>query len=258
MTTATSCTRRPFSRWMTCDCEPCTTERLRTAKMARCGLLERIPSAQAWERLDQWLAAGYEPGWIASACGLPPRGLWTAVNELRRTGHRRDFGHGYSAAIVAADIDTATTGRRAATGTRRRLQALAVAGWTVEALAVETGVHFVTLAAFQRGQSRRIQARLWHAITDTYERLEYAPGASREATRRALERSWRPAAMWDDPDADPEPTERPRRRGREGFDMDEFDYLIAAGESEHQAAHQLGVTTAAIEQARVRAARKVA
>ena len=253
----TTCIRRPFSRWVTCPCEDCTTDRNRTAKLARCGLLERVPSVDAWERIDKWRGNGYEPAWIASACGIPIRGIQTAIREYDRTGHRRDFGHTYSAAIVNANIDTATAGRRDATGTRRRLQALAVNGWTVEELGRQMGVSFVTLAAYQRGESRHIHARLWHAITDGYERLEYRSGPSKEATRRALARGWHRPAMWDDPETDAEPQRAGGRRPAAAL-LEDFAFLTRAGESEEQALARLGVTKSAIEIARKRTRKEAA
>ena len=190
----TACIRRQHSRWTTCPCDDCMVDRRRVAKLKRCGFLERTPSAAAWERLDEWVAAGFSSTWIASAADIPVRGIQTAIEEHRTTGYRRDFGHERAHAIVTTDITTATTGLRDTTGTLRRLRALAVNGWTCEMLGQLCGVSFVTLASCRRGQSKKIRAHLWHAIRDLYDGLENMPGVSREATRRALQLGWCPVS----------------------------------------------------------------
>jgi len=151
-----------------------------------------------------WLEAGFEAAWIETACGIPRASIQSAIIEARNLGIRRNFGARYSAQIVNADIWTATAGRTSAIGSRRRLRALQVMGWTNEAIAAETGISFVTLASIQRGSATKVHARLYHPIREAYERLADVDGGSKYAKMRATKRGFLPPAAWDDPDTDPD------------------------------------------------------
>lgn len=195
------CIRRPHSRWTTCSCPECVAWLRKVSKYKRAGRLARVPAADAWERIDQWLAEGFEPRWIESACNIPAKSIQSAIREAR-SGPRRNFGAVYSARIVAADIWSATEGRASARGARRRLQALQCMGWTNEVLALETGISFVTLANIQRGSCSKVAARLHHPIAAVYDQLAELDGGSRLAKIRAEKRDYLPPAAWDDPDTD--------------------------------------------------------
>lgn len=217
------CIRRAHARWTTCECEKCLPVRRRVDKAHRTGRLERVPSADAWERINRWLEAGFEAAWIESACGIPPRSLQSAIIEAANGHGCRNFGARYSAAIVRADIWSATTGRASSVGSRRRLRALQCMGWTNEAIAAETGISFVTLASIQRGSVAKVQARLFHPIRDAYDRLAEVDGGSRQAKIRAAKRHYLPPAAWDDPDTDPEQDAVDGRRA-----PDEVDEAVVA------------------------------
>ena len=64
------CTKRATSTWTSCTCEPCLALRRRLGKLHRAGRITPVPHDAAWQRLGDWLTAGYSPAWIASACGL--------------------------------------------------------------------------------------------------------------------------------------------------------------------------------------------
>lgn len=99
----------------------------------------------------------------------------------------------------------------AADGTRRRLQALAVGGWTLRTLADESGVPWGTLRDARDGDYQYVRARTAAAVRDAFERLwnqdPYAVASDRKsvtATRnRAARLGWAPPAAWDDDVDDP-------------------------------------------------------
>lgn len=200
----TDCIRRPLTRYTTCRCAKCTPVVRRIYKLARAGRLTRVSSEAAWERLDAWIADGYTPAWISSAVGLSQRSIESAITERSTLGHVRTFGPERAAIIVSGDISKGSAGSCSARGARRRLQALACEGWTVEALGDVAGVSFVTLAAIQRGATERVTARRHHTVAALYERLTDTPGTSARVARASLAKGWEPRAAWDDPDTDPE------------------------------------------------------
>lgn len=143
-----------------------------------------------------------------SACPAPRHGrYWTynryrcrcpdAITELNT--RRRAAYHG---TLAPGHID--------ATGTRRRLQALAVEGWSILRLAQLTGLSERSLhyALYARN---RVQAGTARAVTAVYERLAGHGGdrpGGRNIASRARRRGWHDSYAWpdetiDDPDAQP-------------------------------------------------------
>lgn len=208
------CTKRATSTWTSCTCEPCLALRRRLGKLHRAGRITPVPHDAAWQRLDDWLTAGYSPAWIASAAGL-------TVEAVQHLATRSRQGRGVMArhnarALLSADIATATTGHGPRIGATRRLQALAAIGWPMTRVADETGLHFVTLACVQRGAQNRIGAQLHRGIVAAYDRLHMTPGPSVRARNDAHRKGWAPPLAWDDIDdpneiptgVEPTPTER--------------------------------------------------
>lgn len=101
-----------------------------------------------------------------------------------------------------------------AIGSVRRLRALAVIGWSVQAVAERADLFPRSLGKVREGQRAEVHKSTHFAIRRVYEQLEDHPRTTREGliTRtRALALGWLPPAMWDDPDRDREPS--PRMRG---------------------------------------------
>lgn len=100
------CTKRATSTWTSCTCEPCLALRRRLGRLHRAGRITPVPHDAAWQRLDDWLTAGYSPAWIASAAGL-------TVEAVQHLATRSRQGRGVMArhnarALLSADIATAT------------------------------------------------------------------------------------------------------------------------------------------------------
>jgi transcriptional regulator with XRE-family HTH domain len=94
-----------------------------------------------------------------------------------------------------------------ACGARRRLQALAVLGWSMKCLAARAGMHEATLGDICSGRRTRAEAATVRAVAALYNDLwDQAPPQETTRQRRgaALTRSraqrlgWLPPAAWDD------------------------------------------------------------
>jgi transcriptional regulator with XRE-family HTH domain len=149
-----------------------------------------------------------------------------------------------------------------ATGTRRRLQALAALGWSARAIAERFGYSEVTVSGWFRANlvSRRTVARIrgWYdelSMTPppTRTRAErYSVGTTRGRARAA---GWHPPLAWDDdliddPNASPEPviaqTAPPETRDRRVRELHRLRWSDAA------IAEAVGVTTRTIQRDRDR------
>ena len=173
-----------------------------------------------------------------------------------------------AAAILAVPVSPASLSDGArvdSTGTRRRLTALAAAGWSSSRLAARLGMHqqAVSRILHQREHVSAVTAR---AVTALYDEVwdQAPPGGTRredsiaEATRRrAAERGWVPPAAWDDDSID-DPAAKPAqgwrrssRRGAADLAAEARD-LAAMGVPLRHAAGRLGVTHSAVVKAMAR------
>jgi hypothetical protein len=108
-----------------------------------------------------------------------------------------------------------------ATGTRRRLQALAVIGWGTGQLAGQAGVTPTAVKQWMhRGQ---VQPHTAARVADLYDRLWDKPGPSAKARAHAVKSGWAPPLAWDegsidDPQARANRGWRAIRDGKRAFD----------------------------------------
>ncbi len=198
------CIRRDHSVWTTCPCEPCRVDRSRTSKLKRLGHLPRASSAQATVQILSWEREGFTPAWTASACGIPTRYVENLITDLR-SNRARAIGPRRAAQILTADITAATTGKRTAVGTGRRLRALAWLGYDGTTISAHTGLSLMAISVHQRSTAERVSAHHWHAVREFYDRVGLTPGPSPLAARRARRLGWDSPLAWDD-DAIESPT----------------------------------------------------
>jgi hypothetical protein len=138
-----------------------------------------------------------------------------------------------------------------AIGTQRRIQALVAIGWRLEDIAAAAGhkrTHETMASVLYR--QTRVRAQTAARLAQVYDRLSGKPGPSSRVRVNARKRGWSPPLAWeginiDDPDAQPwRPEQQARRVGRppsiEAL-IEDFDWLVANGESEQHAAERLGV-----------------
>lgn len=156
-----------------------------------------VDPAAARERLLLLKAQGYSERDLSAATGLNP----THMREITsgRASYIRAETH---RAVLAARPRLGATSRVDVTGTRRRLQALGVRGWSPVMFARESGVERSVLVDILGGRRRTIAARTRAAIARAYDRLWCidAPdtAAARRMKDRAVSEGWAPVGAWDD------------------------------------------------------------
>jgi len=99
-----------------------------------------------------------------------------------------------------------------ATGTMRRLQALAVMGWSTQAIAERIGSHYRPLQKIRGGERRSVRTSTALRVATVFEALcmTYRRGHDGNITIHAARRhGWLPPLAWDDIDRD----KQPRMRG---------------------------------------------
>ena len=199
-----TCTRQPGTIWPACKCAPCRAETNRLAKQYRCGRYTTRRD-EAWTRLTQWHQAGYSAGLVATMTGIGERGvqgIWQALNEGRTI---RIYNRSVDAVLNAVP-PTDGVGLMAAVGAARRLQALAVNGWSLDELKARCGES--AIEKVRGGKVARTHPSVVAKVRGLYDELWDVPGPSNLTRKRALSRGWVPAAAWDDdsiddPDASP-------------------------------------------------------
>lgn len=213
------CSARAWSVEPNCRCASCLVVRRRVEKLRRSGITMPDLSVQAWAALDRMLAAGRSVSDIAATSGIDRRVLSTQLRQRKARG-QKTIRYSRALAIIAAESKPAVAGVVIAVGSRRRLQALAVMGWTQRDIGARCGLEDSVLSVIQSGRVLRTAAAKAAAIAAVYEELQNQRGPSANATVRALNRGWAPPAAWDDPDDLAErpkgATRRERPTGLEG------------------------------------------
>ena len=242
-----ACIRARHAVWTTCRCTRCIVDVRRIKKVQEHGRYRRVPSTAAWDVIDRLRTAGWTSSAIASATGIPES---TVTHAVRRGRDGWAWGPRHSAAII--NHGTPTTGQVGAYGSRRRLQALAALGWTLDALTARTGLGFTTLAAIRSGVTTRVGVTLANQVAAVFDELHMVPGPSIRSRQHAASQGWVSALAWDDID---DPAEVPniggRLDGRSSSLIDDLEHLLdTAGPWTWQGiTSRLGVTKSGIEQA---------
>lgn len=203
-------------------------------------------------------ATGIAPNSFGTVSGVSPA---TIARIMNGTGGRARTGLAdrILAVTPATVLGSAGNARVDATGTRRRLRALAAEGWCTRQLARRAGcAGYASLAEIISGRKTRVRASTHKSVADLYDALDGtpAPTGTREdrisatkAAERAASGGWAPRAAWDkaginDPAAGP-CWERVRagRGSRSAADLaEDIRDLLALGEHEELVAQRLGVT----------------
>lgn len=145
---------------------------------------------------------------IARMAGVPLSTL-SPIAWPEHVTSRVKIRHATEAAVLAVRFDLDHIPGEAfipATGTRRRLQALAAAGWTMGWVAEQLGVS-LAMVSDTALNSEQVTAARARQIRDIFNAHAYKPGPSDLCRRRSIGKGWAPAAAWDDID---DPTENPR------------------------------------------------
>lgn len=204
-----------------CRCEPCRqantiAARERTTAIAYGTWTGLVDAGPARAHVNNLRAAGLSLKHLASLSGVA-RGTLDALvyGEPSRQAPPTAKVHARTEQrllAVAFDISTLpSTARIAATGSRRRLQALGVLGWSSLALAAQTSLTERTLRGVLTANA--VSVATASEIVRLYEQLRSRQPPSRSGAerdqavaraRQARASGWLPPQAWDDIDSDPD------------------------------------------------------
>lgn len=257
-----------------CRCDPCTEaavryDRNRRRKIAYGQWDPRpwlVDATEAREHLRKLAARGMGEARIAELSGLSHHPLRTIKQGAPRA-HEATV-----AAILSIPLDApvAPGTRLDATGTKRRVQALACMGWSLERIGREAGIYgrgnMFALLIFHD----KVTARVERAVREVYERLwDKEPtwsnisqkGVVTRTKNLAKKRGWAPPLAWDeetidDPEAKPNwgppPKKYPRNGNRHVVTnevIEDLEWLRASGVLADVAAERVGFTLKALRMA---------
>jgi hypothetical protein len=252
---------RRFRRGCRCDdCRAGERRRRRTSNYlcATGRRTNREPQA-ASRHVHALRRAGMNDGQILAAAGICPDVLYRLLRggRISASNERKIL-----AVPVAAPARVDRPGRYLVdgTGTRRRLRALTVAGWTSTAIGDRLGVtrEFVNeltnreqggVHARTAGRVREMYLQIWDQRPEDHGVL---PWVAQRLRRSAAARGWHPAAAWDDID---DPQDQPQlgdtQLRREAIVEDTAE-LAAQGLPREAIAARIGVAWNTVQQAHIR------
>jgi hypothetical protein len=254
-----------------CRCWPCTrasgAARARRRRLKGYGRDPLVDAGPAAAHVRELRAAGLSMARISELSGVAGSVLWYILHgKLGRDGVRRPTTRLRRVTAERILAVPAGAGQVAdddwvdATGTRRRLQALAFLGWPQVRLAEQIGISADQVRLLQLHTARTQKATAERAIA-AYDQLwntqppQVSPRQRRwaEHTRaQARKHRWAPPMAWDDDTIDdqaaqPDLGQRVRRSKLPA--ADDLRFLLDAGESEDMIASRFGVTVSAVKRA---------
>lgn len=231
-------------------CHSCHQAKLKAArrrsKRKAQGFIYTMPAGMAHHRIQHWMGGGATQEDVARHTSLETSVIHRLVHGTPeqiiypRTWH----------AIMSA----ATEGPLTSIGATRRVRALTALGYSLPAIARETGIHHDTILDTRAADQRIVQVRVREAIAAAYQRLEMSIpiGATQQeragitrAKNMARRRGWPPPIVWDAID---DSREQPKGWEYVGSDRHaELDDLLDRGVGVSEAARVLGITVKALE-----------
>lgn len=138
-----------------------------------------------------------------------------------------------------------------ATGVRRRLQALAAAGWSLNDLAAALYVNRNVVHRWQTFDMR-IHERNARRVADLYDRIGLDEGRSAQSRSTAARHGWPPPIEWDDaniddPKARPLDVDGPPRYHERAVPFVDIELLVMSGETWERACSRLGIAKEALD-----------
>ena len=239
-----------------CRCEPCRSAAAKASKAWRrdnyLGIVKLVDAQPLKDHVAALMADGMSFRAIALTAG------YTSRNALADSMTRGRVRPATMARILAVNPkrDNRRDGYVAATGSRRRLQALAVNGYSTRDLAARLGHKDpATVQHIASGKTPTVRYRTMDAIRDLYEELWDRPGGNARSASIAKAKGWLPPLAWDDdllddPSHEPEDVRRrPVRGGGHGITVEDIEEAREQGyETAQQIGWRLGLSKAAVSQ----------
>jgi hypothetical protein len=253
-----------------CHCRRCTDAISRQAKArvtAQHNGTYRLPftdCAPSRQRLELLLSTGLMLGEISRLSGVNHDTLRRILGRRKdRPGVQVSYINERKIMAVRVSLDRLSpTALIAATGTRRRLQALGCLGWHSMALAERVGVRDHTLNALRSGRQQFVRGSTARAVRDVYERLAGTdaaalvgdPSKARGMVNRSRRERWVSPDRWfevsiDDPHAAALPRQRVVRHSSADLVEDAEFLMEQLGYDRPQAAGHLGVLRDTLDRA---------
>lgn len=242
-----------------CRCDVCKTAHSKRQKRYRLdrarGVAKLVDAQPLRDHVDALTAAGMSQWDITLAAG------WKSRNALADAYRRQKVTPRTMQRVLAVTAPPATrrNGYVDATASRRRLQALAVMGWSTRQIAARLGnLDAQSYQFIQSGRNKTIRRRTEQAIAALYDELWDQRGPSARTSGLAVRKGWLPPLAWDDDTiGDPAATGHgagwePRKRDRADL-VEDFTEMRRAGTSFAGCAMRLGMTEMALERALYRA-----
>ena len=182
---------------------------------------------------------------------------WASRNALADAMTRKRVTPRTLARVLAVhpELDNRKDAYVDATGSARRLQALAVNGWPSRNLAKQLGHKDpATIQHIANGKTPTIRLRTKDDIRRLFDELWDQPGPSKRTADIAKARGWLPALAWDDdlidrPEHRPEDVRRPVRTTWSGITLEDIEEARAQGYgTAEQIGWRLGVSRDTVQQ----------
>lgn len=241
-----------------CRCEACVAHKRRHQKQYSLdkvrGVSRLADAKQLHDHVAMLTAAGMSEWDIVIAAG------WKSRNSLAECLRRDKVLPRTLARVLAVKPVSDRRNRYVdATGSRRRLQALAVMGWPYRVMAERIGeLCPESVALVMSGSTRTVRAGTASLIARAYDEMWATPGPSARSASLARRKGWVPPLGWDDETLD-DPAARPhgvdwgaRKRDRAAV-VEDFAEMRADGLTFAHIAERLGMTEVALERALHRA-----
>jgi lambda repressor-like predicted transcriptional regulator len=239
-----------------CRCEPCRAAAAKASKAWRrdhyLGIVKLVDAQPLKDHVAMLMASGMSFRAIALTAG------WASRNALADAMSRKRVTPRTLARVLAVhpELDNRKDAYVDATGSARRLQALAINGWPTRNLAKQLGHKDpATIQHIANGKTPTIRLRTKDDIRRLFDELWDQPGPSKRTADIAKARGWLPALAWDD-DLIDRPEHQPadvRRRGMSGggsgITLEDIEEAREQGyETAQQIGWRLGVSRDAVQQ----------
>lgn len=239
-----------------CRCDMCraaTAKRSKLWRLQRLRGVEHLVDAQPLkDHVEMLMAAGMSFKAIALTAG------WASRNALTDAMTRKRIMPRTLARVVAVhpELDNRRDAYVDATGSARRLQALAINGWPTRDLAARLGHKDpATVQHIANGKTPTIRLRTKDDIRGLFDELWDQAGPSKRTADIAKARGWLPALAWDDdlidrPEHQPEDVRRAKvNGGGSGITLEDIEEAREQGYvTAQQIGWRLGVSSWSVQQ----------
>jgi transcriptional regulator with XRE-family HTH domain len=250
-----------------CRCAPCRAagaawQRNRHRQQAYGRWQPYVDAEPARAHVRELMAAGLGCSRVAELAGVNRRMIGHLLYGAPHKGAppTRRIRPRHAAALLAVQptLDVLADGALTdATGTRRRLRALAALGWPANHLAHQLGMNPVPVRTLMRGDRQRVTAATARKVAALYDRLWNTPGPSETTSARAARTGWPVPLAWDDESIDDQaarPATPTAKGGQRSLELwHDSEELRAQGLPLDDIADRLGVARCTLIRARERA-----